>query len=262
VSALPKVLIVAAAANSSTDPHFLDVQSKLLASGKVESVEIFNAHLGTPTLSQLLPYDVAFVWSKETFANSVALGNVLADYSDLGGGVVVALYANGLPDVNKRLMGRWTTAYEVIRAGQGVVEGSHATLGNAFACVWISFNLTNIDGGSLSARPVGTPIPGQSAYVPATWSDGKVMAAQGMKQRRIDLGIYPPSSDVHPSYWNVSSQVGALMGNSMWGAGSVRLLPNSITADQGWLFGGTFENLRQSDDQKLYMLTISLAAQQ
>lgn len=252
--ALPKVLIVAAEANTVLDPHFTDVRDKLLGSGQVASVDIFNARTGTPTLEQLLAYDTAFVWSRESFADSAALGNVLADYVDMGGGVVTALYATGTTDTTKRLMGRWSPGYQVINAGAGAITGTPATLGQAFACVWISFNLNNVNGGSLSARPLGIGVPGQASYIPATWSDGKIMAIQGLKQRRIDLGLYPPSSDVHPSYWQSSSQGGALMGNAAWGAGSVRLLPNFIQAHAGTLFGGTFASMQQSDDQRFYML--------
>lgn len=249
-----KTLIVASAAVDTNDPHFTDVKAKLLASGQNMQVDVFNAHLGTPTLEHLLKYDVAFVWSKETFANSIALGNVLADYSDLGGGVVLAIHGNTSTDTNKRLMGRWNPSYNVLLPGGGTTEGSAASLGQTFPCVWISFNLNNVNGGSMSARPNAEVQQGSSAYIPARWSDGKIMAVQGLKQRRIDLGIYPPSSDVNPTYWDATTQVGRLMGNACWGAASVRGVPTNFTMSEGMLFGGNFASILASDDDKLYFL--------
>ena len=46
--------------------------------------------LATPTLVDLQQYESVFVWSDCQFANGAALGNVLADYVDGGGRVVLA----------------------------------------------------------------------------------------------------------------------------------------------------------------------------
>lgn len=102
----PDVAIVAAATSSSTDCRFTDPQSLLMATGSFSSVSIFNANTGTPTLQDLMQYDAVITWSNSAYADSVALGNVLADYVDAGGGVVVAVFANAITGAASRLQGR------------------------------------------------------------------------------------------------------------------------------------------------------------
>lgn len=57
------------------------------------AVDLFNLQGGTPTLAQLTPYDAVLVYTNNPPADPVAAGNVLADYVDAGGGVVLATYA-------------------------------------------------------------------------------------------------------------------------------------------------------------------------
>lgn len=83
----------------------LEVKTNLLATGIFQdaNVDVFNMasivlsngsnvplSISVPTLGQLAPYAAVLVWSYAGFGDSTALGNVLADYADLGGGVVVA----------------------------------------------------------------------------------------------------------------------------------------------------------------------------
>ncbi|MFO1093207.1 MAG: hypothetical protein U0992_07820 [Planctomycetaceae bacterium] len=71
-----------------------DVQSKIVGTGLISgSVDVFDASLGTPTLSQLQAYDAVLFYSDTGFADRDTLGNNLADYVDGGGGVVEATFA-------------------------------------------------------------------------------------------------------------------------------------------------------------------------
>jgi len=58
------------------------------------TVTVFDAFSGTPTLTQLNTYDCVVVWSNNTFADPVTMGNNLADYVDGGGHVVLCAFAN------------------------------------------------------------------------------------------------------------------------------------------------------------------------
>jgi hypothetical protein len=60
----------------------------LQAYGDLGAIDMYDAQTATPTLGQLLPYDVVVTWSNYNYANSTAIGNVLADYVDSGGKVV------------------------------------------------------------------------------------------------------------------------------------------------------------------------------
>jgi hypothetical protein len=53
-------------------------------------VDYFNANAATPALAFLLNYDVVYTWTNGTYFDRVAMGNVLADYVDAGGKVLLA----------------------------------------------------------------------------------------------------------------------------------------------------------------------------
>jgi hypothetical protein len=64
------------------------ILSLLQAYGDLGSVDMFDAHSATPTLGELLPYDIVVTWSNTAYADPIAIGNVLADYVDTGGKVI------------------------------------------------------------------------------------------------------------------------------------------------------------------------------
>lgn len=64
------------------------IQAMLLAYPDIRRADYFDARRATPTLERLLAYDAVLVASQEAFADQDALGDVLADYLDAGGGLV------------------------------------------------------------------------------------------------------------------------------------------------------------------------------
>ncbi len=78
-----RVLLVASSGVSQ-------LQSLLLTFPDLAAVDYYNAASSTPTLSDLVDYDTVIVVSDYYyyFADSVALGDVLADYLDAGGTVI------------------------------------------------------------------------------------------------------------------------------------------------------------------------------
>jgi hypothetical protein len=207
------VAICASASSSSSACEFTDVQAKLAATGSFQSVGIVNVTLGTPTLQQLLQYDALLCWTNFTPADHVAWGNVLADYVDAGGGVVVALFANSSTTAGRNIGGRWQSGYEVILDQSGTVAG-HATLGTVHVPNHPAMlNVLYFDGG-VSYRPVGTALAAGSTLI-ASWSDGKVLVAEGLDPKRIDLGFYPPSSDCELVNWFSFGDGDHLMANAL-----------------------------------------------
>jgi len=55
----------------------------------------YDARNGTPTLEELMNHTVAVVWSNYPFTDPTAMGNVLADFVDAGGGVVLVQFSFG-----------------------------------------------------------------------------------------------------------------------------------------------------------------------
>jgi hypothetical protein len=209
--AQPSILIAAAASTSATDCRYVEVQTKLLATGAFSAVDIYNATAGTPTLAQLQMYDVVLTWSNNSYSTAATMGDVLADYVDGGGSVVVAVFANAsIP-----LAGRWVSGgYEVIIGGSGQFSGP-ATLGTVHIPSHpIMNNVLSFDGGSSSFRPTSTVLAPGSLQV-ADWSDGRVLVAVGANPKRVDLGFYPPSSDCAAGFWVSSTDGARLMANAL-----------------------------------------------
>jgi hypothetical protein len=208
----PKVLLVAA----DVQVYSADVQLKLRATGTLGQVDVFNARVDTPTLAQLQKYDAVLVWSNDPFNNSTALGNVLADYVDAGGGVVSALFATGYSPDSLRLGGRWISGdYEIVPALSSFSVGQ-ATLGAvAYPSHPIMNGVASFNGGNTSLRPTLTSVnPG--GLIVAQWSDGKTLVAVSTKMHnRVDLGMFPPSSDAFAGFWTPSTDGGKLMANAL-----------------------------------------------
>ena len=73
--------------------------------------------------------------------------------------------------------------------------------------------VASFDGGTSSFRPTGTLLTGGSNLI-AEWSDGMVLAAEGLPGR-VDLGMYPPSSDCSSSFWDPTTDGAMLMANAL-----------------------------------------------
>lgn len=189
---LPRVaLVVASSGCGATNP-----QTVLQASGQFAVVDWINTvapptGVGTPSLATLLQYDAVMVWTNLTPQNNNALGDVLADYVDAGGGVVVTVFANSTTTAGRNIGGRWQTGYEVILDQSGNATGSGHTLGTVHVPSHpVMAGVTSFVGGTTGSRPNGTALE-VGSYLVAEWSNGKVLVAQGGNPRRIDLGFYP-----------------------------------------------------------------------
>jgi hypothetical protein len=209
----PKVLVL----TSDSDVNTGDVRVRIREPGTLGLVDVFNARFGTPTLAQLQKYDAVLAWSDLPFSNSTALGNVLADYVDAGGGVVSAVFTAGFALDPNRLGGRWISGdYEIIPALASFIQGE-ATLGAVdFPSHPIMNGVASFNGGAKSFRPTSTSLnPG--GLIVAKWSDGRTLVAVSTKMHnRVDLGMYPPSSVVAGSgFWDSMTDGDTLMANAL-----------------------------------------------
>src|SRR5438132_7359194 len=84
------------------------IQNEILAEPGVTAVDLFDAFSGTPTLAQLQQYNIVFAFSNNGWNSAVAMGDVLADYEDAGGVVVVGTFAWDSRG-GWLLQGRWIT---------------------------------------------------------------------------------------------------------------------------------------------------------
>jgi hypothetical protein len=183
---------------ADTSGNVFGVKQALLGTGLVDDVVDYSVTVATPFLSDLLDYDVVLTWANQSFADAEALGDVLADYVDAGGGVVVAVHALSSTVANRFLTGRWATGgYEILPSQSGLASGA-ATLGTVHLPghpIWDGVSgMTFVS----TSRAATTSVPPHGIVV-ADWSDGRPMAlASSQRPGRVDLNFFPGTNHTSP----------------------------------------------------------------
>jgi hypothetical protein len=181
------VLLVAA--DSAT--NVANVQHALLGTGLLSEVVTYPATSATPLLSELLNYDAVLTWANQSYLSGEDLGNVLADYVDAGGGVVVTVHALSSTTANRYLTGRWASGgYNILPTQSGLASGA-ATLGTVHLPshpIWEGISgITFVS----TSRAATTTVPPSAVRI-ADWSDGRPLAlASTQMPRRVDLNLFP-----------------------------------------------------------------------
>lgn len=187
-AASTKVLIV------STDPNVGVVKTYLQNFPDISSVDTFNAGIHpfiagasyVPTLSYLQAYDVVLVYSSMSYYDTVALGNVLADYVDVGGHVVVATnsFSSG-----GRLEGR----FEGPAGGYAPLFQASYQFDNPYSpstSGWYDLgNLIMTGVGPISGYYRGAAALTNGATLVASWAENKPFVAT--KGNVVGIALYP-----------------------------------------------------------------------
>jgi serine protease AprX len=79
-----KVPLKVALINSSQHDADNSIMQNMIDMGVIDDYDVFVAEDTTPVLGDIDPYDMVMIWSAREFADNDSLGNVLADYTDLG----------------------------------------------------------------------------------------------------------------------------------------------------------------------------------
>ncbi len=214
---------------SGGDPA-LSIRDYLLGTGEFSGVESFDAALFTPNLLTLQTYDSVLVCGNVPFADPMGFGDVLADYVEAGGGVVLAV---GSFSPATAIAGRFVDAgYLPVTVDEVISPGGNLTMvptpGNAYlpgpiAGHPVMYGVNITDGGTNSAHASGVAAP-NGAEVIATWEDGEVGAttltlADGSYGRLVALNLYPPNSNATPENWAAESDFDRLVANALlWSA--------------------------------------------
>ncbi len=233
------VAIVAAATNSNImSERFTDLRDVLVADGRFGTVEIISTTrfgTGTPSLTELLQYDSIIHWTNDSNDDSVALGNVFADYVDQGRGLVQAVFANTSTNPDRYLQGRWLTGpYNIIPPNGGFVEGVTPGAGALTETAVMSPPLepdhpvfegvgeVRLSTGMLTTGGLfGAWRPATEGILPgarkiALWDDGKTaVAVSNVFPNRLDLGLHPVSDLVNDGYYDRTSDAGKLIANAL-----------------------------------------------
>jgi len=221
-SAWGQEMDIALLAGDVSSSNVDDVQTVLEGTNRFASVTQINVTGSTPDLNTLSSFDALLVWSNSAYSNAYSLGDVLADYVDQGGGVVVMVFGNTDFSPNHYLRGRWETGgYAVMEPNMGYITGP-ASIGTRYSTSHpVLDNVNSFDGGSLAFRGLSTTLsPGGSRV--ADWTDGQILVCvdESHAAPRVDLNFYPLSDGLNPSYWDRDSDGDLLMANALeWTAG-------------------------------------------
>ena len=214
-----------------------DIQTKLISTGLFSQVDMLPVDGATPTLAELKQYNAVFIYTNTNhYADPVAWGNVLADYADDGGGVVLALFTLVVPGGEMGIDGRISTDGYLPFTQAPQSGGYNLTLVADVASDPILNGVNSFDGGTSSYLCTVNLTP--DATLIAHWSNGYPLVAtkQLTAGRIVGLNLFPPSTDAGRSdYWDSSTDGALLMANSLAWASStgVTLSPPTITSNGG-----------------------------
>jgi hypothetical protein len=158
-------------------------------------------------------------------ADTTALGSVLADYVDQGGGLVTAfaavVYNPSPPLPQLALGGRYVSDQYYLIPRVSSIAGSQVSGAVLDSTHPIMAGFTSLHAGSLNAW-ADTTFVVSGATVILEWADGTPLVVTGDigGVRRVDLNFYPPSSESPDSgLWVASTDGDKLMANALtWAA--------------------------------------------
>jgi len=192
-------VLVAGAAETS---HLADVKAKLDATNRFTRVDTINvrqaAQPGRLSPELLATYDAVLAFaSGRTFYDPADVGNLLADYFDAGGRVVVATEANG----SNAITGRWETGnYHLLETVGGPPPNVQSAPVILEAASPLVAGLATLRATS-AIRSTGATRNG--GVVVARWGDGVALVVRGEKdgRRYATLNFMPPSNAVATAFW-------------------------------------------------------------
>lgn len=209
VCAGPAVAVIAA----DTATYQADVVAKLQATCRFQQVDGVDAASSTPTLESLGAYQAVLVYSDYNFADSTAMGNVLADYVDAGGHVVVAPFAFWSTDMQLGIGGRLSTGdylpFTQVRAYWGGNLQLQADLPDSPYLA----NVGSFHGGEDSFYNDVALASGATQI--AHWNNEASTPLVAVKGDVVGLNFFPPSSDVGSTLWVASTDGATLMANAL-----------------------------------------------
>jgi len=220
-----------------TYPEFnSDVLSKISATGLFRKVDVFPA-AGTPvpTLTELQQYSAVLVYTDTYLGDAVGWGDVLADYMDAGGGVVLSAFGYdaqyGIGIAGRIVSGGYLP---LTQAGQD--QGARLLMVKDTPEHPIFEGVNSFDGGTASYHNSPISITPDATLL-AHWTNGQPLVAvkQPTAGKIVGLNFYPVSSDAREDFWSVATDGGRLMANALlWAAGS----SEAPSVNAGFVTGG------------------------
>ena len=235
-----------------------DMRDQLTAFPDLVQIDVMDLTFGLPSLGQLQNYQAVLLSDATRLPDQFGLGDVLADYADWGGGVILTLasFVTGY-EVRGRLA---SGGYLPLAIGNG--PGGSGVLGEFDALHPIMNGVTDLAGNLL-----GIVVPAPGAQVVASWIGGRpLVATQGAHVVAVNLYFD------QPGHW--SGDAPLLLHNAIRWAGSAApflrldrdsglVVPGAsdvvnVTLDAARLYGGDYVSdiVMQSNDPVHPLLTL------
>jgi hypothetical protein len=224
--ASPRCLRVAIVGVSTNTGYNADIQAKLQETGRFAAVDVISANEVLPTFDQLLAYDSVLVYTDggASQLDLDALGDVLADYSDAGGGVVLATFSFS---ADLAVTGRISTEPYTVLSHGPQTQDIPMQLVPDIADHPLLRGVDSFNGGASSyhSAPV---LVAEGVTLVAHWSGDlqplvAVRDAPVGNSRIVALNFYPVSSDVYESFWDATTDGAVLMANALTHSSGARV---------------------------------------
>jgi len=176
--------------DSANPPNTLRTQ--LLAESGVTQVDLFDGQNGTPTLAQLLPYQLVVAMSNFPFVDSTTLGNNLADYIDANGIVVGVTFSY---QIGWQIQGRWLSGNYTPYTPTSTTAFTDANLGTFNAGHPLMQGVTTLFAHFRDNVPLAS-----GATQVAAWTDD--ISAVAYKGRAIGINAYIGDYPYGGTYWS------------------------------------------------------------
>ncbi len=195
----------------------VDVEDKLDDVGVLDWVYIEDSAQSTPDLAQLQTHDVVFVYAGEAFFDADAMGDVLADFVDAGGALVVAAGTfdpAGIGGLGGRIVADGYLPLDAAAA----VYGTPLTLVADDPDHAIVRRVASFDGGAASVHHGPTATRAGATQV-ARWSNDEPLVAYWSPAAGtvVALNMAPPSEDTFPGMglWDPATDGDWLMADAL-----------------------------------------------
>ena len=215
-----------------------DVTNKIIGVGSLPKVDLILVTGATPSLAQLRSYQSVMVYPDANFNDSTAMGNVLADYLDQGGGVVLQTFGfyNG---AGLGIQGRLTNGYLPFTTASYTSPGG-LTLVKDLPLHPLLDGVNTFNGGTSSYQNSSISLAAGATLV-GHWSNSQPLV--GGKDdgagRFAGLNFFPPSSDARGDFWVSSTDGARLMANALLWSGKIPPTLISAPADLTLPLGAT-----------------------
>jgi len=198
-----------------SDGYKEDVQDTIEGLGWFDTVDLYDANASTPSLGDLQQYDVVWVHSNSGFDSPTGMGDVLADYLDAGGALVMATFVfwdGGTLGIEGRIK---DDGYLPFTTGSQQSPGGLTLIADDPGSPLLD-GVSSFNGGTSSYHNYGITAEVGATLV-AHWSNGEPLLAWKESGNGIIVGFncFPASSNIRNDFWDASTDGDLIIGNAL-----------------------------------------------